>query len=57
MSKYGRGSGRIWLDNVACTGNELRLQDCQHAGWGDENCGHIEDVGIKCDDGVNGKYS
>ena len=50
--KYGEGSGEIWLDNVECVGNELIIQNCVHNGWGNENCHHDEDVGVKC--GNNG---
>ncbi|EGB04868.1 hypothetical protein AURANDRAFT_31907, partial [Aureococcus anophagefferens] len=35
----------IWLDEVGCAGDEARLSDCAHNGWGDENCGHYEDAG------------
>lgn len=42
------GSGRIWLDEVTCTGNETHLLDCNHAAWGSHNCGHSEDIGCTC---------
>ena len=42
------GSGRIWLDDMKCTGNEESLRLCAHSGWGIENCGHSEDAGVEC---------
>ena len=51
-SGFGEGSGHIWLDDVDCTGMEFCLEDCQHAGWGQTNCKHYEDIGVMC----SGKY-
>ena len=45
---FGQGSGQIWLDHVACTGSEMSLDACGHAGWGVVNCGHHEDAGVTC---------
>lgn len=42
------GAGEIWLDNMECKGNERTLANCYSNGWGIHNCGHSEDVGIKC---------
>jgi len=47
-NRYGRGRGRIWLDDLACTGSETYIGDCSHRGWGSHNCGHSEDVSIAC---------
>ncbi|VDI68541.1 Hypothetical predicted protein [Mytilus galloprovincialis] len=44
----GDGDGRIWLDDMACNGDEISMTECEHAEWGAHNCGHLEDVGIEC---------
>ena len=44
---FGRGSGRILLDDVQCTGSEGRLIDCRN----DRNthdCSHFEDASVRC---------
>lgn len=28
-AKFGQGTGRIWMDDTQCVGNERRLQDCK----------------------------
>ena len=42
------GAGKIWLDQVSCTGSEQSLTRCSHAPWGNHDCGHAEDAGVEC---------
>ena len=45
---FGAGTGPIWLDDLSCSGSELTLLQCSHIGLGSHNCGHYEDVGVRC---------
>ena len=51
---FGRGTGIILLDNVACTGGESRLLQCSNTGVGvySSNCGHDDDAGIRCNGNI-----
>uniref|UniRef100_A0A3Q3XER5 SRCR domain-containing protein n=1 Tax=Mola mola TaxID=94237 RepID=A0A3Q3XER5_MOLML len=45
---FGEGNGKIWMDDLSCTGVETSLLHCTFPGWGINNCGHGEDVGVRC---------
>ncbi|CAI5689241.1 unnamed protein product [Oreochromis niloticus] len=62
-SKFGAGTGQVWLSDVTCSGNESSLTECQHTGWGNyysyynyynyyyyyyNYYGHYYDVGVIC---------
>ncbi|XP_048118919.1 lysyl oxidase homolog 3A isoform X2 [Alosa alosa] len=49
-AKYGAGTGKIWLDNVICSGTESSIEKCHSRGWGNSDCTHDEDAGIVCKD-------
>ena len=40
--------GKVWLDQINCTGLERNITECGHLPWGEGSCGHLEDAGVKC---------
>lgn len=48
LAHFGPGSGRVWLDNVNCTGAEAALSECHARPWGSNDCDHGEDAGVVC---------
>ena len=54
-ARFGQGSGKIWLDDVQCQGNETSIVNCRHRPWGVHNCGHNEDASVICSSKLNNK--
>jgi len=47
-NSFGAGSGRTWLDNIQCSGQESHITECRHNDWGRHNCSHDNDVSVSC---------
>ena len=50
-SKYGWGTGPVFLTNVACAGSEDSLAECSHSYFGDvtSSCkDHSKDASVYC---------
>ena len=48
---FGAGTGTIWLDDVACVGDEATLLECPTGSpIGTHNCNHQEDVVVVCEE-------
>lgn len=45
---FGKGSGRIWMDELRCTDNDTNLFTCKQNCIGSHNCIHGEDAGVVC---------
>ena len=45
---FGQGKGRIWMDNVGCSGQETNITQCSHPGWGNTVCTHSSDAAAVC---------
>ena len=45
---FGRGTGPILLDDVACVGDEETILECPSLPPGEHNCGHYEDASVGC---------
>ncbi|XP_033112971.1 scavenger receptor cysteine-rich domain superfamily protein-like isoform X2 [Anneissia japonica] len=47
-ANFGAGVGDILLDDLECEGSEVNIFNCPHTNRVNHNCGHFEDVGVKC---------
>ena len=49
IAYFGAGSGKIWMDDVACSSSHTQLIYCPSSILGTSNCGHSEDAGVGCE--------
>ena len=57
-SRYGPGTGPVYLNNIGCTGSENILANCSHTFFGDvsSSCrSHSYDASVSCATGENYK--
>ena len=47
-TRFGQGTGPIWLNNVQCTGTEPTIFECRHNGIAKHVCEHGEDASAEC---------
>ena len=40
--------GKIWMNDVGCTGRENSLKECWNRRWGVGNCNNHEDASVVC---------
>ena len=46
---FGSGSGKIWLDDVKCSGDENNILSCPQTSFTRKhNCKNTEDTGVRC---------
>lgn len=53
----GFSDQEIWIDDLNCNGDEETLTDCGRNRWGNNNCGHTEDIYLFCGDDTPGIIS
>ena len=46
ISRFGSGTGRFWLKDIACIGNERHITNCPNVTFSDQNC--IADATVIC---------
>ena len=47
--RFGNASNdHFWLDDLQCHGNEKNISQCEHKGWGVENCDRNQAAKVIC---------
>ena len=49
-ASFGRDHGRVWIEDVTCSGLELKLEECsiQFVGLEVQNCNHGAQAEVSC---------
>ncbi|RDD42227.1 Deleted in malignant brain tumors 1 protein [Trichoplax sp. H2] len=47
-SKYAHITGKIWIGEINCYGNETSINDCPQLSFNSKSCMHQSDVGLHC---------
>lgn len=50
---YGHGSGRVWVDQIECSGQETAISQCQQRAFVDKTCNITSLAGVICSDSLN----
>ncbi|XP_077090791.1 scavenger receptor cysteine-rich type 1 protein M130-like isoform X2 [Siphateles boraxobius] len=45
---FGKGTGRVWSEEIQCRGNESQIDDCSRSSSQIHSCSHNNDVGVIC---------
>ena len=45
---FGQGTGKIWIDQLNCTGSENNIFECGMNELGKHDCEHKDDAGVEC---------
>lgn len=46
-------TGRFWMDDMHCNGNETEIKNCRFDGWGKNDCEASEAAGVVCKRSIN----
>lgn len=50
---YGHGSGRVWVDQIECSGRETSISQCPQRAFVDRTCNITSLAGVICSDSLN----
>lgn len=55
FTSLSSSSGRFWMDNMHCDGNETEIKNCRFDGWGKNDCEASEAAGVVCKRSISGE--